>query len=128
MAPIKFSGVDKILEKHEKDKSVYLTRIFSNNGMELSGGEWQKMALARLFYREAPIYVLDEPSASLDPESEKEIFEKIVDICSDKTAVLISHRLSNVIMADRALIIEDSRLIEQGTHKELMGLDGRCAY
>ena len=125
---LEFSGADKILNKHGKDKTNYLTRMFSNKGMELSGGEWQKMALARLFYRDASVYVLDEPSASLDAESEKEIFEKIVDICKEKTTVLISHRLSNVVMADRILIIENGRLIEQGTHDELIKKDGRYAY
>jgi ATP-binding cassette subfamily B protein len=105
-----------------------LTKTFDEDGMELSGGQWQKVALARAFYRNADIVILDEPSAALDPEAEHLVFTKFMELSKDKGAVLISHRLSNVIIADRIIVLEDGKVAEQGSHTKLMKQNGRYAY
>ena len=96
-------------------------------GVDLSGGEWQKMALARAYLRDAQLLILDEPTASLDARSEFEVFERFAELTSGKMALLISHRFSTVRMADRIVVLESGRLVEEGSHQQLMVLGGRYA-
>jgi ATP-binding cassette subfamily B protein len=89
-------------------------------GVDLSGGEWQKIALARAYLRDAQLLILDEPTAALDARSEREVFERFSELTFGKTALLISHRFSTVRMADRILVLEDGRIVEDGCHNQLM--------
>ena len=98
-----------------------------NDGVDLSGGEWQKVAIARAYMRDADILILDEPTAALDPRAEYEVFRRFRDLSRGKTAILISHRFSTVRIADRILVIEDGRVIEAGAHEELIVSGGRYA-
>ncbi len=95
-----------------------------DEGVDLSGGEWQKVALSRAFMRDAPVLILDEPTAALDALAEYELFSSIADLSADKTTVFISHRFSTVRMAQHILVIQDARLVEEGSHEKLMGLKG----
>ena len=97
------------------------------NGVELSGGEWQKIAIARAYMRDADVLILDEPTAALDARSEYEVFQRFRDLSNGKTAVLISHRFSTVRMADRIVVMADGRVVEQGAHAELVAARGRYA-
>ena len=94
-------------------------------GVDLSGGEWQKLALARAYLRDAQLLILDEPTASLDARSELEVFERFAELTYGKMALLISHRFSTVRMADRIVVLEGGRLVEEGSHTQLMALGGR---
>jgi ATP-binding cassette, subfamily B, bacterial len=96
-------------------------------GVDLSGGEWQKMALARAYLRDAQLLILDEPTAALDARSELEVFERFAELTFGKMALLISHRFSTVRMADRIVVLEAGRLVEEGSHAQLMALGGRYA-
>jgi ATP-binding cassette subfamily B protein len=98
-----------------------------NNGVDLSGGEWQKIALARAYMKEAQLLILDEPTAALDARAEYEVFQRFADLTKGKSAVLISHRFSTVRMADRIVVLEQGQLIEMGSHEELLEKDGRYA-
>ncbi|MEI9426217.1 ABC transporter ATP-binding protein [Mesorhizobium sp. Cs1299R1N3] len=98
-----------------------------NNGVELSGGEWQKIAIARAYMRGAELLILDEPTAALDARSESEVFRRFKELSKGKTSVLISHRFSSVRMADRILVLADGRVEAQGTHEELLAECGRYA-
>ncbi len=98
-----------------------------NQGIELSGGEWQKVALARAYMRDAQLLILDEPTAALDARAEYEVFLRFADLTKGKSAVLISHRFSTVRMADRILMLEKGELIEIGSHAELLNKGGRYA-
>ena len=103
-----------------------LGRWFSN-GHELSHGEWQRIALARAFYRNANIFVLDEPSSSLDALTESKLFHEFREIVRGSSAIIISHRFSNVQIADRIYVIERGHIIEEGTHSELLLKGGTYA-
>lgn len=104
-----------------------LTREFSNDGINLSGGEAQKVAISRIFARPYQFILMDEPSASLDPEAENEIFGHISRLSSDKTIVCISHRLSTTRYSDRIYVFDRGHIVEEGTHQDLMSLGGRYA-
>jgi ATP-binding cassette subfamily B protein len=97
------------------------------NGVELSGGEWQKLAIARAYMREADVLILDEPTAALDARAEFEVFQRFKELSRGKTAVLISHRFSSVRMADRILVLADGKVEAEGTHEELLAQGGRYA-
>ncbi|HZG74589.1 MAG TPA: ABC transporter ATP-binding protein [Paenibacillus sp.] len=97
------------------------------DGTELSGGQWQRVALARSFIRGAQVIVLDEPTAALDPVAELNVFAKFAELVKGKTSVLISHRLGSARMADRILVVQDGRIAESGTHEELLGAGGLYA-
>lgn len=96
-------------------------------GLDLSGGEWQKVALARAYLRDAQVLILDEPTAALDARSEYEVFQRFAELTEGKMALLISHRFSTVRMADRIVVLEDGRIAEQGNHQQLMALGARYA-
>lgn len=98
-----------------------------DGGTDLSGGEWQKLALARAYLREAQVLVLDEPTASLDARSEHEVFERFAELTRGKIAMLISHRFSTVRMADRIFVLQGGRIVEEGPHDQLMQSGGRYA-
>jgi ATP-binding cassette subfamily B protein len=97
------------------------------NGIELSGGEWQKIAIARAYMREAAVLILDEPTAALDARSEFEVFQRFKELSAGKTAILISHRFSSVRMADRILVLAEGQIEAAGTHDELLSQSGRYA-
>jgi len=120
------SGASEFINYLPQQYDTMLGRIF-DGGVELSLGEWQKIALARAFMRDAQILILDEPTASLDAKTEYEIFKQFQELTEGKITILISHRFSTVRMADRILVIEKGKIIEHGNHKELMKLGGKYA-
>jgi ATP-binding cassette, subfamily B, bacterial len=96
-------------------------------GVDLSGGEWQKVALARAYLRQAQLLILDEPTAGLDARSEWMVFRRFADLTAGKTALFISHRFSTVRMADRIVVLHDGSITEEGSHDQLASLGGRYA-
>ena len=120
------SGADAVIARLENGYGQPLGRLF-RDGADLSGGEWQKIALARAYMRDAALLVLDEPTAALDARSEFEVFRRFAELSRGRTALLISHRFSTVRIADRILVLEGGRVLEQGSHAELLRRGGRYA-
>jgi ATP-binding cassette subfamily B protein len=120
------SGADAVVKKLPAGYDTMLGRWFQN-GQELSAGEWQRVAMARAFWREARILILDEPSSSLDPLAEAELTRQFRELLGGRSAVVISHRLSTVQMADRIFVIDQGRIAERGTHTELLARGGLYA-
>jgi ATP-binding cassette subfamily B protein len=120
------SGANTVIEKLPDGYDTMLGKWFKG-GMQLSGGEWQKVALARAFIRNAHILVLDEPTSSLDAQAEYEVFTHFRTLTEGKTAIFISHRFSTVRLADRIFVLEYGKIRESGSHQELMELNGRYA-
>ena len=119
------SGAAEYIEKLPCGYDTPLMRIFEENGIELSIGQWQKLAVARAFYSESDILILDEPTASLDPMAEQEIFNQFDKLREDKTTIFVSHRLSSATVATQIVVLEYGEIIECGDHKTLMAKKGR---
>lgn len=120
------SMADEVIAKLPREYEQMLGRRF-DNGVDLSGGEWQKVALARAYLRDAQVLILDEPTAALDARSEYAVFQRFAELTAGKTALFISHRFSTVRMAQRILVLEKGRIAEDGSHAELFHLGGRYA-
>lgn len=116
----KLADIYSCVEQWGQGIDTYLTKQFDRNGVELSGGQWQKLALARLFYKKAQFYILDEPSASLDLESEDFVFKTVFEHAKDKTMLLISHRMNSIFAMDQIIVLDHGRISEIGNHSELM--------
>lgn len=121
------AGAEEIINRLPEGYQTNLGHWFTG-GKELSQGEWQKIALARAVFRNSRIVVLDEPTSSLDPLAEAEIFHNFQDLLEGRSAVLISHRFSTVQMADRIYVLDNGRIIEEGSHDDLLKLNGRYAH
>jgi ATP-binding cassette subfamily B protein len=126
-AAARHAGADDLITSLPKGYDTILGKWFED-GEELSVGEWQKVALARAFLRDAQIIVLDEPTSSLDAKSEYKVFEKFRQLLNGRSAILISHRFSTVRMAARIFVLDDGKIIESGTHEQLIELEGKYAH
>jgi ABC-type multidrug transport system fused ATPase/permease subunit len=120
---VRSAGAEEVIGRLPHGLDTPLGRAFG--GDDLSGGQWQRIALARAFMRKGSILVLDEPTASLDAETEHEIFQRFHELAGSRTSVLITHRFSSIRMADRIMVFEDGQMVESGSHAELMRQSGR---
>ena len=119
-------GASDLIKGLSKGYDTILGKEF-DEGVDLSGGEWQKIALSRAFMKEAEVLILDEPTAALDAFAERDVFARFAELTSDRTAIFISHRFSTVRMADHILVLQQGELVEQGSHEQLVAENGRYA-
>ena len=119
-------GASDLISRLPKGYDTILGKEF-DEGVDLSGGEWQKIALSRAFMKEAEVLILDEPTAALDAFAERDVFSRFAELTSDRTAIFISHRFSTVRMADHILVLQQGELVEQGSHEQLLAENGRYA-
>jgi ATP-binding cassette, subfamily B, bacterial len=119
----KSAGIHNLIESLPHGYDTMIGTLF-NNSRELSWGEWQKIALSRALYRDSEVLILDEPSSALDADTENEVFSRFREIVKGRTCVLISHRFTNVSLADRIIVLDKGRIIEQGSHRELIKRGG----
>lgn len=126
MAALEDARSDWLLKKMPKGLDAKVGRLFEG-GHDLSGGEWQRLALARLMYRDADVWILDEPTSSVDPEAEAAIFAELKQVLRGRIGIVISHRFSTVRIADRIAVIEGGKVTELGSHEELLSAGGRYA-
>jgi len=122
------SNADTFIDHLTDGYDTPLMRIFETNGTELSTGQWQKLSVARAFYGKKDIIILDEPTASLDPLAEQEIYRQFDELREGKTTIFVSHRLSNAVNASKIVVLERGEIVEEGTHRELMGLGEEGKY
>ncbi len=123
------SGVDQFAAALPKGFDTYLTKDFDKDGIGgLSGGQWQKVAIARGFFNDAPIVVFDEPASNLDPVAEYEVYQKLIILSEEKTTIVISHRLSSARMSDKIILLDKGTVVEFGSHEELMKCEKQYAH
>ncbi len=120
----KESGIHDFFSSLEKGYDTSLIRFFDNDAIDLSIGQWQKVSIARAFYKDSEILILDEPTASLDPIAEADIFKQFDTLREGKTTLFVSHRLSSATAADEIIVMKDGKILERGSHKELMQNEG----
>jgi ATP-binding cassette subfamily B protein len=120
------AGADQVVSQFAKGVDTQLGTHYQS-GQELSVGEWQRLALARAWFRNAPLFIFDEPSSSLDPLAEAEMISSFRSVIGQRSALIISHRLSSVQLADRIYVMDDGRIVESGTHGELLRCNGEYA-
>ena len=121
------AGLKQTFQKRGIHMRSYMTKTMAENGIELSGGQKQRFLLARALYKNAPVMVLDEPTAALDPIAESRVYDQYNQYTRGKTAVFISHRLASTKFSDRIILLADGKIAETGTHEELMRAGGDYA-
>lgn len=119
------ANADSFIRRLPREYDTPLTRMFEESGIELSGGQWQKLSIARAFYKNSEILIMDEPTASLDPLAEQDVLDRFAELSAGKISIFVSHRLSGARLAGQIIVLENGEIVEEGTHEELMDKKGR---